>query len=51
MALSNTTENTLRTTPYYDDYYEVANTTTGLLRGDDFDFHRFVHATVFRRVN
>ena len=42
MALSNTTENTLRTTPYYDDYYEVANTTTGLLRGDDFDFHRIM---------
>ena len=42
MALSNTTQNTLRTQPYYDDYYQVANTETGLLRGDDFDFHRIL---------
>jgi hypothetical protein len=42
MALSNTTQNTLRTQPYYDDYYQVANTETGLLRGEDFDFHRIL---------
>jgi hypothetical protein len=42
MALSNTTQNTLRTQPYYDDFYQVANTETGLLRGEDFDFHRIL---------
>ena len=41
MALSNTTQNALRT-EYFDDFYEVANTATGLLRGQDFDFHRIL---------
>lgn len=42
MALSNTAQNTFRTQPYYDDYYQVANTETGLLRGEDYDFHRIL---------
>jgi len=39
MALSNNTINTLNT-EYYDDFYEVANTTTGELLGTQKDFHR-----------
>lgn len=39
MALSNNTINTLNT-EYYDDFYEVANTTTGELLGAQKDFHR-----------
>lgn len=41
MAISNTTQNILRS-EYYDDYYTVANTTTGELRGEEFDFHRIL---------
>ena len=39
MALSNTTTSALNT-EYYDDFYEVANTTTGELLGTQKDFHR-----------
>ena len=39
MALSNTTVNTLNT-EYYDDFYEVANTSTGETTGTQKDFHR-----------
>ena len=39
MALSNNTINTLYT-EYFDDFYEVANSTTGELLGDQKDFHR-----------
>ena len=39
MALSNNTINTLNT-EYFDDFYEVANSTTGELLGDQKDFHR-----------
>lgn len=39
MPLSNATQQTLATTPYWDDYYKQ-NTATGLLTGVDFDFHR-----------
>ena len=39
MALSNNTINTLNT-EYFDDYYEVANSTTGELLGEQKDFHR-----------
>ena len=39
MPLSNTTQQTLYTTPYFDDYYKP-NTATGILTGVDFDFHR-----------
>tara|TARA_R110000868_G_scaffold79604_34_gene226501 strand:+ start:788 stop:7642 length:6855 start_codon:yes stop_codon:yes gene_type:complete len=41
MPLSNTTQNALRS-EYFDDYYEVANTTTVALRGTEFDFHRIL---------
>ena len=39
MALSNTTNTTLHT-EYYDDFYQVANTTTGETLGTQNDFHR-----------
>jgi len=39
MSLSKKTTDRLNT-EYYDDYFEVANTTTGELRGTDKDFHR-----------
>lgn len=41
MSLSNTTQNTLRS-EYYDDFYNVANTESGELRGQQFDFHRIL---------
>ena len=41
MALSNTTQNAFRS-QYFDDYFEIANTTTGELRGTEFDFHRIL---------
>lgn len=39
-TFSNATNTILRSSPYYDDYYEIANTTTGELRGENYDFHR-----------
>ena len=39
MSLSNTTNTTLNT-EYYDDFYEVANTSTGETLGTQNDFHR-----------
>ena len=41
MAISNTTQNILRS-EYYDDYYTVANVASGELRGQEFDFHRIL---------
>lgn len=41
MPLSNSTAQTLATTPYFDDYY-TSNTTTGEFNGVEFDFHRIL---------
>jgi hypothetical protein len=40
--LSNTTQNALRTQPYYDDFYNTSNTDPSLLQGEVNDFHRIL---------
>jgi len=42
MALSNSAINTLRSAPYYDDYFSASETEPGKLRGEEFDFHRIL---------
>lgn len=41
MALSNNTQNVLRT-QYFDDYYTVSSNDASALQGTDFDFHRIL---------